>query len=298
VFLSDTHELDLDTLTWHQVEVSGFGSKGKAYGSAACWRGNIVMFGGTILSPEEPPICELLELRAGWALDMEGIPAELAMLIFSNETLGTSDMVRVGGVCRRWRQLSMDESLWARPFAEHCGGLDAGERLKREMVIERLNAKWKTDKELEEVRLRMLKTDRGKMTKDKDIWKTGNLLALGELKPNTKVGMQPVKCVVVGDAGIGKTCTLISYTTNAFPGDYVPSYFEAGSYNIMWGNVPVNLGLWDTAGQSDYDRLRPLCYPQTDVFLLMFSIDRPESLEHILTKWIPELTKARALPPP
>jgi hypothetical protein len=88
VFLSDTHELDLDTLTWHQVEVSGFsGSKGKAYAGAICWRGNIMTFGGTIHSPDEPPISELLELRAGWVLDMEGIPAELAMLIFANDTL-------------------------------------------------------------------------------------------------------------------------------------------------------------------------------------------------------------------
>lgn len=52
---------------------------------------------------------------------------------------------------------------------------------------------------------------------------------------------------------------------------------------------PVNLGLWDTAGQEDYDRLRPLSYPQTDVFLICFSIISPASFENVKSKWWPEI---------
>ncbi|KAH6676122.1 hypothetical protein F5X68DRAFT_278274 [Plectosphaerella plurivora] len=99
------------------------------------------------------------------------------------------------------------------------------------------------------------------------------------------------KIVVVGDGGCGKTCLLISYSQGYFPEKYVPTVFE--NYITYPVHPPsgkiVELALWDTAGQEEYDRLRPLSYPETDLIFVCFAIDCPNSLENVMDKWYPEV---------
>uniref|UniRef100_A0A8C6SNV5 Uncharacterized protein n=1 Tax=Neogobius melanostomus TaxID=47308 RepID=A0A8C6SNV5_9GOBI len=96
------------------------------------------------------------------------------------------------------------------------------------------------------------------------------------------------KLVIVGDGACGKTCLLIVFSKDQFPEVYVPTVFENYVADIEVDGKQVELALWDTAGQEDYDRLRPLSYPDTDVILMCFSIDSPDSLENIPEKWTPE----------
>jgi len=98
-----------------------------------------------------------------------------------------------------------------------------------------------------------------------------------------------LKVTVVGDSAVGKTSLLISYTTNAFPGDHVPTVFDNYSCNSFVENEAIQLGLWDTSGSSDFNELRPLSYPGTDAFIVCFSIIDPPSLKNVQEKWYTEI---------
>ncbi|KAJ6524596.1 small GTPase Cdc42 [Mycena vulgaris] len=85
--------------------------------------------------------------------------------------------------------------------------------------------------------------------------------------------IQTFKCVVVGDGGVGKTCLLISYKTKKFLKKYVPTAFDNYGVPMMWEKDAFILGLFDTAGPEDNDRL----------------VMSPTSFESVREKWFPEV---------
>jgi small GTP-binding protein len=57
----------------------------------------------------------------------------------------------------------------------------------------------------------------------------------------------------------------------------------------MYQDQAYNLQIWDTAGQEDYKKLRPLSYPQTDVFIIAFSLTDSNTFDNVETSWVPEI---------
>ena len=101
-----------------------------------------------------------------------------------------------------------------------------------------------------------------------------------------------IKLVGVGDGAVGKTCIFIryafwvSYTTNEFPADYIPTIFDNYTATVQYNQQTVSLSLWDTAGQEEYNRLRTVAYPNTDVFLIIFDVTSPASFDNATKKVI------------
>lgn len=74
-----------------------------------------------------------------------------------------------------------------------------------------------------------------------------------------------------------------------FPTDYIPTVFDNYSMRIDISSGRIHLDLWDTAGSPDYRRLRPLSYPQTNIFLVCYSVSDPSSYNDVKSSWLPEI---------
>ena len=98
------------------------------------------------------------------------------------------------------------------------------------------------------------------------------------------------KMLIVGDSDSGKTCLYTVFAKDKFPEEYVPKRFEPYVADIEVDETQIELALWDMhTGSKNYNKLRPLSYPDTDVILMCFSIGSPDSLNNLLKRWLPEV---------
>ncbi|KAJ7594602.1 ras family-domain-containing protein [Mycena floridula] len=107
--------------------------------------------------------------------------------------------------------------------------------------------------------------------------------------PNQTVNPIRRKLVIVGDGACGKTSLLCSFALGEFPKEYQPTVFDNYVAEIRLDEKPVQLALWDTAGQEEYERLRPMSYSKSHVILIAFALDTPDSLDNVENKWIEEV---------
>lgn len=104
--------------------------------------------------------------------------------------------------------------------------------------------------------------------------------------------VDPLKIVFVGDHECGKTSLILTFKDNGqFPQDSVltTAYIEGNQMTVRVDGVPNSIYPCDTGGEEKYDHLRPLNYPDTSVFVICFSLDSPQSLEDVKTRWLPEI---------
>ncbi|XP_029601206.1 rho-related GTP-binding protein RhoH [Salmo trutta] len=98
-----------------------------------------------------------------------------------------------------------------------------------------------------------------------------------------------VKCVLVGDSAVGKTALLVRFTSETFPDCYKPTVYENTGVEVYMDGAPINLGLWDTAGNDTFRQIRPMSYQQADVVLICYSVANAASLANVKHKWLVEV---------
>ncbi|CAI9740903.1 cdc42 homolog isoform X2 [Octopus vulgaris] len=100
-----------------------------------------------------------------------------------------------------------------------------------------------------------------------------------------------IKCVLVGDSAIGKSCLAARITNNTFHTEYLPTLFDNYAVTVIVQNEPYVLSLFDTPGQDEYIRLRTMSYMKCDVFAVCFSVVKRESYKHVSDIWLPEIRR-------
>lgn len=106
--------------------------------------------------------------------------------------------------------------------------------------------------------------------------------------------MAELKCVFVGDPDVGKSTLITRYRDQKME-ENIPAVVDACTVPVFLDNKTpaTTLSLWDSAGHKDYDRVRPLLYPESNLCVICFSVIDRNTYENVQTKWMPELKQHR-----
>jgi len=100
--------------------------------------------------------------------------------------------------------------------------------------------------------------------------------------------------VLLGDAEVGKSSLVVTFTTRSFPKPNQPAKNgKAGPFADYYSTMTLDdkdfeLSVWDTNASAEYEHIRPLNFAKTDIFLLCFSVVEGVTLENI-AKWSREI---------
>eukprot|EP01119_Soliformovum_irregulare_P025284 TRINITY_DN9323_c2_g1_i1.p1 TRINITY_DN9323_c2_g1~~TRINITY_DN9323_c2_g1_i1.p1 ORF type:complete len:337 (+),score=61.71 TRINITY_DN9323_c2_g1_i1:156-1166(+) len=209
-------------------------------------------------------------------IDM-AFPDAVLLCVFSY--LDVVDLCALTCVSKRFQTVADDPSLWQNLCKNHdmmkMGNADASNIDYKSMV-----KRWTKDEHHRFKPIQIANQKKKLSTRDK-------LIERMQKCQGTKV---PFKVVLVGDDDCGKTSFVIKLATGVFPGEFIPMVFDNFTMPVMHRGVRWDVAVWDTLDQKKFDRLRPLCYPQTDCFIIIFSVASPHTFEHVATKWFKEIS--------
>jgi small GTP-binding protein len=251
---------------WEQFSAA-FAPEPRVFHTAVLVSEQLMVFGG--LNLEQQAFSKLFKINVTKKCPILLLSPDALVTIFS--LLHPRDLLNVAQVSKRFNRISSSDRLWKEIY----------ENVDRYFITS--SAQWiRGQRNLPE------DLDLKVSYKEKCFAQTlpseGNLLTFkgsGELLD--------LKLMVVGDGAVGKTSILITYIENRFPVEYVPTVFDNFTTGINFHNQLLNVSLWDTAGPEEYSRLRRLSYPDTDLFLVCFSVASPSSFRNVRDRWLPEI---------
>ena len=106
-----------------------------------------------------------------------------------------------------------------------------------------------------------------------------------------KIFGENIKCTLVGDKRVGKTSMLLSFQTDTYPSQYIPTILDTYSKSVDYNGTPINLQLYDIGGEQELINFEGQGHIGTDVFLLCFAIDDHASFSRATNEWFTKVQK-------